>query len=57
MNTPDPCGSCGFCYADCMQEENSADMAECLKGLAMGNDNCAGYKHFSKVSMAEKWGK
>lgn len=55
MNTPAPCNSCGFLYSDCMSEDDPCYSAECIKGLEMGNSQCYLYKHYSKVTIDEKW--
>jgi hypothetical protein len=55
MNTPEPCGSCGFLYVDCMTEGDDDSSAECIKDLQIGNINCIGYKNYKMVSFEEKW--
>ena len=55
MNTPKPCGSCGFLYVDCMTEDDPNAGVECLKKMPFGNTDCPGYKHYDMVSQEEKW--
>jgi len=46
MNTPEPCDSCKHLYANAMEKENPAYMAECKKGYEMGVKTCLGYRHW-----------
>ena len=55
MNTPEPCGTCGFLYSDYTQENDTTYSAECLKNLLMGKADCPKYKYYKLVSMEEKW--
>jgi hypothetical protein len=55
MNTPEPCSTCGFLYVDCMYQDDPNYGAECIKGLPLGILTCEKYKHYTKVSLKEKW--
>lgn len=54
MNTPEPCDKCCFLYVNAMQKDNPSYMAECTKGLRMGNKNCVEFKKIRKQESKKK---
>lgn len=53
MNTPEPCLTCAFLYADCMHDEDPSYQAECWLrrlGTTIGDANCSHYVHWEKIS-------
>jgi len=46
MNTPEPCDVCKNLYFDAMNKNNPSYVAECKKGLEMGNKKCESFEHY-----------
>ena len=55
MNTPDPCGTCGWLYSDCMYDDDPSYSAECMCGkpdCRYGGD-CPNWIHWEQFSWTE----
>jgi hypothetical protein len=53
MNTPKPCDTCGWLYADCMQKDNPTYQAECMcrkEDCTYGKKGCPNWVHWEKFS-------
>ena len=56
MNTPEPCCTCGWLYADCMQEEDPTYMAECMcnkKDCVFGG-KCPNWVHWERLNWTDE---
>lgn len=54
MNTPEPCLTCAFLYADCLQDDDPNYAAECWLRLPIGDAQCRRYRHWEKISNPDR---
>ena len=54
-NTPEPCDTCKYLYADCMHKDDPAYDAECKLDMPMGEKDCPKYWNYNKSNNDGKW--